>query len=136
RSRSSSAWRTKAIMRSFKRESGLWIPGVSIKMTCASARFTTPRMRLRVVCGAGVTIETFSPTSALVSVLLPALGRPTTATNPDLIGGSGPGARGSGFVVPGADFAHNLLHQVLDGDEPGDGPVFVDDDGELRGRLL
>src|SRR5439155_24704465 len=49
-------------------------------------------------------IATFSPTSALVSVLLPALGRPTTATNPDLIGGSGPGARGSGFVVPGADF--------------------------------
>ena len=35
-----------------------------------------------------------------------------------------------------ADFAHNLLHQVLDGDEPGDGPVFVDDDGELGGRLL
>src|ERR1043166_6269557 len=54
--------------------------------TCASGRLTIPRMRLRVVCGTGVTIETFSPTSALTNVLLPAFGRPTTATNPDLIG--------------------------------------------------
>src|SRR5580700_9034791 len=43
-------------------------------------------MRLRVVCGLGVTIETLRPTSVLTSVDLPALGRPTMATNPDLNG--------------------------------------------------
>jgi len=44
---------------------------------------TTPAMRLRVVWGLGVTIATFSPVSAFSSVLLPALGRPRMATNPD-----------------------------------------------------
>src|SRR5438445_8199987 len=62
------------------------MPGVSMSTTCASGRLTIPKMRLRVVCGTGVTMETFSPTSALTNVLLPAFGRPTTATNPDFIG--------------------------------------------------
>ena len=43
-------------------------------------------MRLRVVCGLGVTMETLRPTRVLTSVDLPALGRPTMATNPDLNG--------------------------------------------------
>src|SRR4029079_6372659 len=42
----------------------------------------TPRMAWRVVCGRLLTMPTFSPTSALVSVVFPALGRPTSATKP------------------------------------------------------
>src|ERR1700735_3159654 len=41
-------------------------------------------MRLRVVCGFEETIATLRPTSELTSVDFPALGRPTTAINPDL----------------------------------------------------
>jgi hypothetical protein len=43
-------------------------------------------MRLRVVCGFAETIATFSPVRAFSSVLLPALGRPKMATNPDFNG--------------------------------------------------
>jgi hypothetical protein len=39
-------------------------------------------MRLRVVCGFGVTIATFSPTSRFNKLLLPTLGRPSKATRP------------------------------------------------------
>ena len=39
-------------------------------------------MRLRVVCGLGVTMASFSPTMALSSVDLPTLGRPKMATVP------------------------------------------------------
>src|SRR5271170_1922610 len=46
-------------------------------------------MRLRVVCGLGETMATLRPTSLLTSVDLPALGRPTMATNPDLNGMQG-----------------------------------------------
>ena len=42
-----------------------------------------PRMRLRVVCGFGEMMASFSPTSAFSSVLLPALGRPRMQTNPE-----------------------------------------------------
>ena len=70
----------------FRRESGRWMPGVSIRITRASGRCTIPRMRFRVVCATGVTIDTFAPTSALTSVLLPAFGLPTTATKADLNG--------------------------------------------------
>ena len=38
--------------------------------------------RFRVVCALSLTIDTFCPTSALTSVLLPTFGRPTTATMP------------------------------------------------------
>src|SRR5271156_4545075 len=43
-------------------------------------------MRLRVVWGLGETMATFWPTWVLTSVDLPALGRFTIATNPDLKG--------------------------------------------------
>src|ERR1700751_2058049 len=43
-------------------------------------------MRLRVVCGFGETMATLRPTRVLTSVDLPALGRPTIATKPDLNG--------------------------------------------------
>src|SRR5947199_304139 len=41
-----------------------------------------PRMRLRVVCGLGVTMATLAPTSAFRSVDLPTFGRPTMAAYP------------------------------------------------------
>src|SRR5215472_18631311 len=40
-------------------------------------------MRFRVVCGFGEMMASFSPTSALSSVDLPALGRPRIATKPE-----------------------------------------------------
>jgi ABC-type enterochelin transport system substrate-binding protein len=42
----------------------------------------TPRIGLRVVCGLGEVIETFSPTSRFTRVLFPTFGLPTTATKP------------------------------------------------------
>src|SRR5690606_936130 len=60
----------------------LCIPGVSTNTICASGSLRIPRMRCRVVCGRGVTMLTFVPTSALISVDLPTFGRPTTATKP------------------------------------------------------
>ena len=41
-------------------------------------------MTCRVVCGRLDVMATFSPVSALTSVDLPVLGRPTTETSPDL----------------------------------------------------
>ena len=41
-----------------------------------------PRTTVRVVCGLSLVITTFWPTIALVSVDLPALGRPTNDTKP------------------------------------------------------
>ena len=41
-----------------------------------------PRTTVRVVCGLSEVITTLLPTSALVSVDLPAFGRPTNETNP------------------------------------------------------
>src|ERR1700722_6341809 len=60
------------------------MPGVSTSTIWASSRFSIPWMRLRVVCGLGETMATFWPTRVLTSVDLPALGRPTIATKPDL----------------------------------------------------
>src|SRR6185437_514897 len=68
----------------------LCTPGVSTKTICAAGCFPftagtskAPWMRVRVVCGLAVTIATFSPTSALINVDFPALGRPIMETNPD-----------------------------------------------------
>src|SRR6185437_10292198 len=73
---------------------GLCTPGVSTSTTCAaglpasalvflrSGSSSTPRMRVRVVCGLCVTIASFCPNSAFSSVLLPAFGLPTIDTNP------------------------------------------------------
>src|SRR5271166_3003132 len=80
-------------MRRSRWEPGLWTPGVSTKTICAAgctpffaSTSTTPAIRLRVVCGLAETMATFSPVRALSSVLLPALGRPRIATNPDFNG--------------------------------------------------
>ena len=58
--------------------------------TLRAGTSTTPAMRLRVVCGLAVTMATFSPVRAFSSVLLPALGRPRMATNPDFKEGKAP----------------------------------------------
>ena len=44
---------------------------------------STPVMRVRVVCGRGDTMATFSPSRAFSRLLLPTLGRPTIAINAD-----------------------------------------------------
>ena len=50
-----------------------------------------PRTTVRVVCGLSEVMTTFWPTSALVSVDLPALGRPTNDAKPLRCGGPAAG---------------------------------------------
>ena len=69
-------------IRTFRRCSGRWMPGVSMNTIWPPSPLRTPRMRVRVVCGLSETIATFWPTSRFSSVDLPALGRPTSATKP------------------------------------------------------
>src|SRR5699024_2594836 len=74
--------------RSPSRVRGRCTPGVSTRINCTSSRCTTPRMACLVVWGLPEVIATFVPTRALVRVDLPALGRPTTHTNPERYSGS------------------------------------------------
>ena len=74
--------RTRSLSRSPSRVRGRCRPGVSTRISCASGRFTMPRTTVRVVCGLSLVITTFWPTIALVSVDLPAFGRPTNDTKP------------------------------------------------------
>src|SRR5680860_730841 len=73
---------TRLLSRSPSSVRGLWIPGVSTRMSWPFFWCTIPRIARRVVCGFDDVIATFSPTRALVSVDLPTLGRPTNDTNP------------------------------------------------------
>ncbi len=61
---------------------GVKMPGVSTKMSWASSLTVMPRMRRRVVCTFGVTIETLVPTSRFKSVDFPTFGAPKIATKP------------------------------------------------------
>src|SRR3989442_11716056 len=61
---------------------GACSPGVSTNTICVPGRLRIPVMRLRVVCGRGDTIASFSPTRRLSSVDLPEFGRPTRETKP------------------------------------------------------
>src|SRR6202161_2967046 len=61
------------------------IPGVSTKMSCAAPSMAMPRTSVRVVCTLGVTMEILAPTSALISVDLPTLGAPISATKPQRV---------------------------------------------------
>ena len=63
-------------------------------MARVASPFHTPTMRLRVVCGLGVTMASFSPTMALSRVDLPTLGRPMMATVPAMRRASSPAASG------------------------------------------
>ena len=62
---------------------GLCRPGVSTNTICQSSRVATPRILLRVVWGLLDTMATFSPTNRFMMLLLPTLGRPMMATNPE-----------------------------------------------------
>ena len=73
---------TRSLSRSPSRVRGRCRPGVSTRISWASGRCTMPRTTVRVVCGLSEVIATFCPTSALVSVDLPAFGRPTNDTKP------------------------------------------------------
>ncbi len=79
-SRLRSASSAVSTMRTLRRCSGRWTPGVSTKTICAFGVVLTPRIRVRVVCGLSETMATLVSTSAFSSVDLPALGRPTSAT--------------------------------------------------------
>ena len=61
-------------MRRFISCIGLWMPGVSNSTICAPGRFTTARMRLRVVWGLSETMATFWPTRRFTRVDLPTFG--------------------------------------------------------------
>ena len=60
-------------------------PGMSAKMNWSSPRVSMPVILLRVVCGLGETMATFSPTRALSRVDLPTLGRPIIEIIPHLV---------------------------------------------------
>ena len=93
RSTSDRVPRTRSFSRWPSRVRGLWRPGVSTSTIWPSGRCSTPRTAERVVCGLSETIASFWPSRALSRVDLPTLGRPTSATSPDFIGG--PPARSS-----------------------------------------
>ena len=59
-------------------------PGVSTRMSWKPSRVSTARKRWRVVCAVFDVMAIFLPILALISVDLPAFGRPTSVTNPDL----------------------------------------------------
>src|SRR5882724_6558690 len=102
------------------------MPGVSRKTTCASRSVRMPRMRLRVVCGLGVTMATLAPTRAFRSVDLPTFGRPTMAAYP---------ARWAIRSLRRAAERHPRSHRAARVDDQGpqpDAPVHGDDDGDGR----
>src|SRR5204863_8225789 len=59
--------------------STIWAPGFFFSL----GTWITPSTRVRVVCGLGLTIASFSPARAFIRVDLPALGFPTMHTNPE-----------------------------------------------------
>src|SRR3954447_2985013 len=67
------------------RRRGAKIPGVSRNTSWAWPSIAMPRKSVRVVCTLGVTIATLLPTSALISVDLPAFGAPISATKPQRV---------------------------------------------------
>src|ERR1700674_5046444 len=82
RSTSSSARSTVRRMNAPSFPAGACSPGVSTNTICVPGRLRIPVMRLRVVCGRGDTIASFSPTRRLSSVDLPEFGRPTREAKP------------------------------------------------------
>ena len=84
--------RTRLSSRSPSSVRGLCRPGVSTRISCASGRCTMPRITRRVVCGRSLVIATLAPTSALVSVDLPTLGRPARQANPERNAGADGGS--------------------------------------------
>src|SRR5690606_14200158 len=96
-----------------------------------------PRMVCRVVCGLLEVIATFPPTSALVSVDLPAFGRPTRQANPLRKGSS----RSSvGAPAPSSPLITHLrrgrLRQGAVAGPPGGGALVLPGAGAVVGAVL
>src|SRR5690242_15839344 len=90
------------------------MPGVSTNTICACLAGTLrmPAMRLRVVCGLGVTMASFSPHILLSNVDLPTLGRPTSAQNPAR--GMGPSfIMATAMSATASSFAKSLFFGLL-----------------------
>src|SRR5579863_1106626 len=85
------------------RRRGKKMPGVSTKMSCAVPSMAMPRMRLRVVCTFGVTMEIFAPTRALIRVDLPTFGAPISATTPHEVDGAAGSSGGLGSAIEASD---------------------------------
>ena len=122
-SKAASTWSMVAIasrtMKRFSSERASCTPGVSTNTICpftgpcpargsvagnSASPFHTPTMRVRVVCGLGVTMASFSPTIRLSRVDLPTLGLPRMATVPATLSAAWPvkdGALGSGMSDTG-----------------------------------
>ena len=71
---------------------GAKMPGVSMNTSWAGPSIAMPRSSVRVVCTLGVTMATLLPTSALMSVDLPALGAPISAMKPQRVSAPAPAA--------------------------------------------
>src|SRR6185437_15505076 len=80
-------------------------PGVSTKAICAFGSCASPIIRCRVVCGRGVTMLTFCPTSALSSVDLPTFGRPTSAAKPQRKSAEGSVIASTYGIIHGRQYA-------------------------------
>ena len=76
RRRRPSASSAVALTRSPSAVTGLWMPGVSTKTSCASGRLSTPRTCVRVVCGLSETMLTFCPTDRVQQRRLADVGAP------------------------------------------------------------
>src|SRR5665213_2013721 len=85
------------------RRRGRKMPGVSMKMSCAAPSMAMPRMRLRVVCTFGVTMEILAPTRALISVDLPTFGAPMSATTPQQVERAAGSSVGPGSTIETRD---------------------------------
>ena len=81
-STSSRVSRTRSLSRCPSSVRGLCSPGVSTRISWLFGPVTMPRMVCRVVCGLLDVMATLLPTSALVSVDLPAFGRPMRHAKP------------------------------------------------------
>src|SRR6267143_795165 len=115
RSASASVCSASRTMRALRPPFAACSPGVSSRATWASSRVITPRIRLRVVCGLGLTMASFWPTSRLSSVLLPTFGRPTMATNPARCGPGGAACGNSGRLLAANDLEVLQRHLPVPG---------------------
>ena len=113
--------RTRSLRRLPSRVLGRWRPGVSTRTSWASSRWTTPRTLWRVVWGRPEVMATFAPTRALVSVDLPALGRPTKQAKPAR---KPSGASGAALAAGAADLAGSA-------GAPGPAPCSASPDGRV-----
>src|SRR3954452_7785868 len=100
-----------------------------------------PTIRLRVVCGRGLTMASFSPTIRLSSVDLPTLGRPKMATVPATVlpavvlpaPVSVTGGVSSLSSEPGSDMMRRGSHIRTDGRAPALARASAHEDQHLRG---